>query len=66
MNLERRELRALGIVVKGGQVQRVDDTLFLVKSQSGPKQHNVKWSDGNWKCGCEDFLLEGRPWEFRR
>jgi hypothetical protein len=33
MRFSQRELRGLGIVAIGGQIQRLNDKLFFVKSQ---------------------------------
>jgi len=41
-----RFLRRLEIVVKGGQIRRINSSTFLVKSQSGNK-YKVKWV-----CNC--------------
>lgn len=51
----RRELRGLAIVASGGQIKRINDTLFLVRSQSGEGDYRVCWSSGRWSCACADF-----------
>jgi len=57
----RRELRGLGIVTIGGQIQRLSDKLFLVKSQSTDAFHRVEWVSGKWSCDCQDYMKRGKP-----
>ncbi|MEM2144905.1 MAG: DDE-type integrase/transposase/recombinase [Candidatus Jordarchaeaceae archaeon] len=58
----RRELRGLAIVAIGGQIQRVNDNLFLVKFQSAPEIfHRVAWTDGKWTCNCLDYTERSKP-----
>jgi len=57
----RRELRGLGIVAIGGQIQRLSDKLFLVKSQSTDAFHRVEWVSGKWSCDCQDYMKRGKP-----
>jgi transposase-like protein/predicted RNA-binding Zn-ribbon protein involved in translation (DUF1610 family) len=56
----RRALRGLAIVATGGQIRRVNDRLFFVKSQTHYREHRVEWSDGGWSCDCEDYLNRKR------
>ena len=51
----QRELRALGIVVTGGQLRKVGEGRYEVLSQSGPGHHEVRGLGGNWSCDCQDF-----------
>ena len=55
MRFSRRQLRGLGILFAGGQIKRVTDRLFLVKSQSGTSQYRVRWRRGRWRCECDDY-----------
>jgi len=57
----RRELRGLGIVAIGGQIQRLSDKLFLVKSQSTDAFHRVEWVSGKWLCDCQDYMKRSKP-----
>ena len=57
----RRELRGLGIVAMGGQLQRLSDKLFLVKSQSTDAFYRVEWVSGKWSCDCQDYIKRGKP-----
>ena len=50
-----RFLRRLEIVVKGGQIRRINSSTFLVKSQSGNGWYKVKWSGKKWVCNCPDY-----------
>jgi transposase-like protein/predicted RNA-binding Zn-ribbon protein involved in translation (DUF1610 family) len=50
-----RLLRGLEIVIKGGQIRRVDSSTYLVKSQSGSGWYRVKWSKKKWICNCPDY-----------
>ena len=52
----RRELRGLGIVAIGGQIQRLSDKMFLVKSQTTDAFYKVEWSRGKWSCECQDYV----------
>jgi transposase-like protein len=38
-----------------GQVKRVDEYSYKVKSQSGNGQYNVLYNE-EWKCSCPDFI----------
>ncbi len=60
MQLDRRELRALALIALGGQIQRLDDSVFIVKSQSGSAQYFIRWEEGRWTCECQDFQGTGK------
>ena len=38
-----------------GQVKRIDDYLYVVKSQSHNGEYTVNKVDGEWLCDCADF-----------
>ncbi|MEM3640575.1 MAG: DDE-type integrase/transposase/recombinase [Candidatus Bathyarchaeia archaeon] len=58
----RRELRGLAIVAIGGQIQRISNNLFLVRSQGAPEVfHRVAWTTGKWTCDCPDYAERGKP-----
>ena len=62
MRFSQRELRGLGIVTIGGQIQRLNNKLFLVKSQTTPDaSYRVEWVDSKWKCDCPDYAKRGKP-----
>src|SRR5919108_4110085 len=56
-----RELRGLGILAKGGQIQRVSDKMFYVRSQSTENLHRVSFRDQKWTCDCGDYLERKKP-----
>lgn len=51
----------MAIVALGGQVERLTDAHFRVRSQSKKRVYNVQWKDGHWTCDCEDFGKTGKP-----
>jgi len=62
MRFSQRELRGLGIVTIGGQIQRLNNKLFLVKSQVTPyTSYRVEWANAKWKCDCPDYAKRGKP-----
>lgn len=60
MKLSLRELRGLGIVAAGGQIQRISDTKFIVKSQNNDKDYRVEWIN-KWVCNCQDYIKREKP-----
>ena len=56
----RRQLRALEIVWRGDQIERINDRSFRVKSQSNNGIHSVEWKLGKWSCGCPDYLSRNK------
>jgi putative transposase len=62
MRFSQRELRGLGIVTIGGQIKRLNDKLFLVKSQvKADASYRVEWGNGKWKCDCPDYMERDKP-----
>src|SRR5437870_3303160 len=63
----RANLLGSAIVIKGGQISRVNDKLFLVKSQSaalsGKVEYKVKWKKNKWACQCTSFAQRKRSCE---
>ncbi len=49
-----REERGQAIAHSNGQVQRVDELLYVVKSQSGNGEYTVNKVNGEWLCDCPD------------
>jgi transposase-like protein len=49
-----REERGETIAKLSNQIQRVDDCLYTVKSQSGNGEYCVTKVDGEWVCQCPD------------
>jgi transposase-like protein len=60
ISLRRLELRGLAIVAKGGQIGRVNDRCFLVKSQSSDLHYAVKWIENKWVCDCPYYIEQKR------
>jgi len=54
-----REDRGKAIAEKAGQVRRVNENLYHVKSQSGPGYYNVAITEIGWKCNCPDHTTRG-------
>lgn len=55
IKFSRRQLRALGILARRGQVIKVSDAVYRVKSQSTDRTYRVVWSAGTWTCNCPDY-----------
>ncbi|HMK94662.1 MAG TPA: IS6 family transposase [Candidatus Limnocylindrales bacterium] len=49
-----REQRGKIIAQHEGQVKRIDDFLYVVKSQSNNGEYTVNKVDGEWICACPD------------
>ena len=49
-----REERGQAIAQLGNQIQRVDDYLYIVKSQSNNGEYTVYKVDNEWLCDCPD------------
>jgi transposase-like protein len=49
-----REERGEAIAKLSNQIQRVDDCIYTVKSQSGNGEYCVTKVDGEWVCQCPD------------
>lgn len=49
-----REERGQAIAQTVGQIQRVDEQFYTVKSQSGNGEYAVTKVDGEWMCECPD------------
>jgi transposase len=57
---DRRE-RGKAISACGGSVERLEDGLFSVKSQSGPGEYHVRLDSGTIACDCPDYLRRRSP-----
>jgi len=49
-----REERGQVIAKLGGQVKRIDDLMYMVKSQSHMGEYIISKVDGEWICECPD------------
>jgi len=54
-----REERGKAIAEKDGQIKRVIENLYRVKSQSGNGKYEVKQTEIGWKCSCPDHQTRG-------
>ncbi len=54
-----REERGKAIAEKDGQIKRIDDYNYKVKSQSSDNWYNVKLTEIGWKCTCPDHINRG-------
>jgi len=54
-----REERGKAIAEKGGQIRKVNDHLFEVKSQSGNRFYDVRSTNSGMTCTCSDFVKRG-------
>lgn len=52
---DRRELRGLAIVAKGGMMRKIDEGTYLVRSSSLDRWHSVSWDSKGWTSDCEDY-----------
>lgn len=57
--LTTREDRGKAIAEKDGQIKRIDEHSYKVKSQSRDKWYNVKLSEIGWRCNCPDHESRG-------
>ena len=56
-----REERGKAIAKRGGQIRKVSDYSFRVKSQSGQGEYEVKATHEGMTCTCPDFVTRGKP-----
>jgi hypothetical protein len=54
-----REDRGKAIASIEGQIKRIDDNSYKVKSQSSDIFYNVKSTEIGWKCNCPDHTSRG-------
>jgi putative transposase len=59
--LTPRQERGQTIAQHNGQVTRIDDMLYIVKSQSGNGEYTVNKIDGEWFCTCPDNTYRHVP-----
>jgi putative transposase len=59
--LTAREQRGQTIAQSNGQVQRIDEILYTVKSQSGNGEYIVNKVNGEWTCTCPDNTYRHVP-----
>lgn len=54
-----REDRGKAIAEKQGQILRINDNSYKVKSQSSENLYDVKSTEIGWKCSCPDHQTRG-------
>ena len=60
MTFNKREFKGIQIVMNNG-VQPVDQSRFMVCSQSDPeKYYRVEWRQKRWVCDCADYRKRNR------
>ena len=57
---DARESRKLGIAKLDGQVRRIDEHTYIIKSQSGNGEYHITASEIGWNCSCPDFVSRGQ------
>jgi transposase-like protein len=57
----RRELRGLAIVAKGGMIRKLSEGNYLVRSSDLEHWYKVFWNNKDWHCECEDFKERQKP-----
>lgn len=63
--LSGREVRGRAIAELEGQVKRIDDNTYKVKSQSGKGEYTLIQTELGWVCECPDSLFRGSYPSFR-
>ncbi len=61
VNQSNREEKGQTIAQHSGQIQRVDDYLYVVKSQSHNGEYAVHKVDNEWNCECPDNTYRHIP-----
>lgn len=54
-----REKRAVAILAEKDAINKVDDDIFAVKSQTGGGRYRIEWTGKGWKCNCPDYIKRG-------
>ena len=54
-----REKRAVAILAEKDTINKVDDDLFTVKSQTGGGRYRIEWTGKGWNCNCPDYITRG-------
>ena len=57
----RRELRGLAIVAKGGMIKKLSEKAYLVSSSEFSRWYKVSWNGEGWICECDDFTKRKKP-----
>jgi transposase-like protein/DNA-directed RNA polymerase subunit M/transcription elongation factor TFIIS len=56
VTLEARQMRAWEMLSSGTEIKRLNENVYLVKSQCGNGFYEVKREGDDWTCKCPDFV----------
>ena len=54
-----KEQKAKIILSREHAIRKVNDTVYLVQSQTGIGWYKVQWNGKEWVCNCPDFVKNG-------
>ncbi|MEM2613000.1 MAG: IS6 family transposase [Nitrososphaerota archaeon] len=57
----KRELKGLGIVARGGMIRKLCENAYLVRSSDLDRWYRVTWNGKDWVCECDDFAKRQHP-----
>ena len=57
----RRELRGLAIVAKGGMIRKLNESIYMVRSSDLERWYKVAWNGKGWNCECKDYTKRSQP-----
>ncbi len=57
----RRELRGLAIVAKGGMIRKSNESTYMVRSSDLERWYKVTWNGKGWNCECKDYANRRQP-----
>ena len=57
----RRQLRGLGILARGGQIVKVNDGVYKVRSQTSSATYSVVNVGNKLTCNCPDYAKKLQP-----
>jgi len=57
----RRELRGLAIVAKGGMIRKSNEGTYMVRSSDLERWYKVAWNGKGWNCECKDYANRSQP-----
>ncbi|MCK4996459.1 MAG: transposase, partial [Thermoplasmatales archaeon] len=54
-----KEQKAKIILSREHSIRKVNDNIYLVRSQTGTGWYKVQWNGKEWVCNCPDFIKNG-------
>ena len=57
--LSKKELRAKIILSRENSIRKVNNNIYLVRSQTGHGWYKVQWNGKDWACNCPDYVKNG-------